>query len=85
MENGEGVLLELGCLIAAENKPGGAAPDSLHELLMEFKHVFGEPGGLPLHRKRDHVITLQLGVPPVNVRPYRYPYFQKNEIERLLK
>ena len=30
----------------------------------------------------DHEIHLLPNAAPVNVRPYRYPHFQKNEIER---
>ena len=33
----------------------------------------------------DHHIPLEPGVRPVNVRPYRYPRIQKNEIERAVK
>jgi len=33
----------------------------------------------------DHHIPLEPGVKPVNVRPYRYPHIQKNEIERAIK
>lgn len=83
-ENGEGVLLELGSLTTQEEDAGWVVPDSLQELLVEFKHVFEEPCGLPPHRRRDHVITLQPGVSPMNVCPYWYPYLQKNEIERLV-
>lgn len=35
-------------------------------------------------RDHDHHIPLLPGVPPVNVNPYRYPYFQKVEIEKLV-
>ena len=34
---------------------------------------------------KEHSITLKPGEAPVNVRPYRYPYHQKNEIERQVK
>jgi len=39
---------------------------------------------LPPTRDRDHHIPLLVGSGPVNVRPYRYPHYQKNEIERLI-
>ena len=42
------------------------------------------PKGLPLDRTHDHTIHLQpISVPP-NIRPYRHPYAQKSEIERLV-
>lgn len=47
--------------------------------------VFGVPSGLPPSRAFDHRIHLLPNTKPVNVRPYRYPYFQKNEIERQVK
>jgi hypothetical protein len=37
---------------------------------------------LPPPRSRDHSITLVPGVPPVAVRPYRYPVLHKDELER---
>jgi hypothetical protein len=47
--------------------------------------VFREPKGLPPPRAHDHAIPLQEGAQPVSVRPYRYPYFQKEEIERIVQ
>ena len=43
-----------------------------------------EPKGLPPVRE-EHAINLKPGHDPMNVRPYRYPYHQKNEIERQVK
>ena len=43
--------------------------------------VFETPKGLPPIRDHDHAINLILGSVPPNVRPYRYPYVQKSEIE----
>ncbi|CAA0814232.1 Unknown protein [Striga hermonthica] len=60
-------------------------PKACKPLLQEFADVFQEPKGLPPRRTYDHRVHLQPGSQPVNVRPYRYPYFQKGEIERLVK
>ena len=54
----------------------------IQKLLEEFEDVFKEPTALPPHRSMDHAIHLMPNSTPVNVKPYRYPYFQKNEIER---
>ena len=54
-------------------------------LLIEFSELFGAPTGLPHPRSHDHRIPLQLGAGLICVRLYRYPYFQKQEIERLVE
>jgi hypothetical protein len=43
------------------------------------------PKGLPPTRNHDHAIHLILGSVPANIRPYRYPYAQKSEIERMVE
>jgi hypothetical protein len=53
-------------------------------LLGQFEDVFGEPKGLPPKRSQDHHITIMPGQGPTSVRPYRYAYSQKNEIEKLV-
>jgi len=50
-------------------------------LLQQFSALFQEPQGLPPVRDTDHHIHLIPQSTPVNVRPYRYPHYQKNEIE----
>ncbi|CAM8923904.1 unnamed protein product [Rhodiola kirilowii] len=57
---------------------------ALHEVLDQHAHVFDVPVGLPPQRRSDHHIPLLPGTGPVNVRPYRYPHFQKGEIEKLI-
>ncbi|GJZ21779.1 ty3-gypsy retrotransposon protein [Tanacetum coccineum] len=42
------------------------------------------PTVLPPHRSIDHRIHLYPETKPVNVRPYRYPHYQKNEMEKLV-
>ena len=60
-KDGEGVLLELGCLSAEAVEV--KIPNNLQGVLTDFKAVFKEPCGLPPHQRRDHTITLQPGFP----------------------
>ena len=57
----------------------------LQHLLNEFSQVFSEPIGLPPSRNHEHRIPLLPDHTPVNVRPYRYPHYQKSEIENMVK
>lgn len=57
----------------------------LQALLKRYAEVFKEPQGLPPKRSKEHAIVLLEGQGPVNVRPYRYPHHQKNEIEKQVK
>lgn len=61
--------------------PEGLHPDML-QLLTQFSDICQKPNQLPPHREIDHHINLKEGADPVNVRPYRYAYFQKEEIEK---
>lgn len=60
-------------------------PSDLSQILSEFAHVFEEPTEFPPTRSHDHRIPLLPNQPPINTRPYRYPHYQKNEIEKLVK
>ncbi|XP_010474544.1 PREDICTED: uncharacterized protein LOC104754084 [Camelina sativa] len=54
----------------------------MQALIQEFDALFHTPDGLPPRRAIEHRIPLKEGTNPVNVRPYRYAYFQKEEIEK---
>jgi hypothetical protein len=54
----------------------------MKELLQAFLDIFTDPSSLPPTREVDHIITLKEGTKPVNVRPYKYAHYQKNEIEK---
>ncbi|KAJ0970571.1 hypothetical protein J5N97_018530 [Dioscorea zingiberensis] len=58
--------------------------NDFHCLLLQYPAIFDTPKGLPPARQQDHHIPLIPSSSPVNVRPYRYPHFQKSEIERLV-
>jgi hypothetical protein len=48
--------------------------------------VFSTPQGLPPSRGvHDHSIPLVPGSLPPNIRPYRHPFAQKNEIEKMVQ
>lgn len=54
---------------------------AIQELINRFHSLFRVPEELPPARPTDHRIHLIPNATPVNVRPYRYPHFQKQEIE----
>ncbi|KAF5468849.1 hypothetical protein F2P56_012962 [Juglans regia] len=56
----------------------------LQGLMSHFSSVFEEPVGLPPPRAFDHQIVLKEGSAPISVRPYRYPHYQKAEIEKIV-
>ena len=58
---------------------------SMRTLCEEYKDIFKEVIGLPPKRTHDHQIPLVPGAEPVNLRPYRYPWEQKNIIERMIE
>eukprot|EP00253_Pinus_taeda_P005646 PITA_05646 len=55
----------------------------LQIVLDNHSKVFETPKGLPIH-DHDHAIHLIPGSVPPNIRPYKYPYAQKSEIERMV-
>ena len=59
-------------------------PTAVESLLQEFYHVFETPRGLPPLKGHEHQSNLKEGTQPVCQRPYRYPFYQKNEIEKIV-
>jgi len=55
------------------------------QLLAKFDSLFQPPSGLPPKRELDHAITLKDKAEIPHLRPYRYPHYQKSEIERLVE
>lgn len=56
----------------------------IHNLLLEYSHIFETPTSLPPPRNHDHHIPLAPNSSPVNVRPYRYPHYQKQIMTDLI-
>ena len=57
-------------------------PAVLTPILQQYESVFEEPKQLPPPRSQTHAIHLLPNSKPPNLRPYRYPYHQKTEIEQ---
>ena len=56
----------------------------LQQVLDNHSKVFETPKGLaPIH-DHDHAIHLIPGNVPPDIKPYRYPYVQKSEIECMI-
>ncbi|PNY13662.1 retrotransposon-related protein [Trifolium pratense] len=55
---------------------------SFNCILDQFAEVFSDHIQLPPIRSQVHHINLQPGHGAINVRPYRYPHHQKEEIEK---
>ncbi|KAF3663538.1 hypothetical protein FXO38_10587 [Capsicum annuum] len=59
--------------------------DTVKEVLEHYPDVFvvfAEPRTLPPIRTLDHAIPLKPGSIQISLRPYRYNYYQKNELEK---
>jgi hypothetical protein len=77
----KGVWVQLMEITAEQSKT--VLHPAVQELVEGYSDVFKEPKGLPPSRSCDHNITLKDEAKPTCVRPYRYPYYQKEEIEKL--
>jgi hypothetical protein len=60
-------------------------PSEISSLLEQYSSLFAASTGLPPQQEHDHHIPLQPQTRPISVRPYRYPYYQKNEIEKMVQ
>ncbi|XP_027173401.1 uncharacterized protein LOC113773068 [Coffea eugenioides] len=72
------------CLRAEADAEVTHYQSQLELILLNYNEVFEELVELPPARTHDHRIYLKEGAPPINVRSYRYPAFQKGEIEKLV-
>eukprot|EP00253_Pinus_taeda_P013335 PITA_13335 len=80
-----GVVAQFNAIQVVETRPLPIHPD-MQQLLNTHRTVFDKPHELPPSRgEHDHSITLVPGAQTPNVQPYRYPFTQKNEIEKIIK
>lgn len=73
-------VITLGAQKGGPNSENSALLSILHN----FYDIFAEPHGLPPNRSHDLKIPLTSAGGPINVRPYKYPHYQKNEIEKMV-
>jgi hypothetical protein len=77
-----GVIAQLHAIQTTETPP---VPQDLQALLSKHQMVFSTPQGLPPSRGvHDHSIPLVPGSLPPNIGPYRHPFSQKNEFEKMV-
>jgi hypothetical protein len=80
----QGVIVQLCSIYVQTSKP--SVPVDLQGIIDKHSKVFEDiPRGLPPTHDHDHAIHLITGSVPPNIRPSRYPYAQKSEIERMVK
>ena len=61
-------------------------PQDLQSILSKHQVVFSTPQGIPSSRGvHDHSIPLFPRILPPNILPYRHPFSQKNEIEKMVQ
>nr|GEU37907.1 transposon Ty3-I Gag-Pol polyprotein [Tanacetum cinerariifolium] len=70
--------------VDTSSKVTESIPPEIEPLLDRFSPLFQVPTTLPPHRVIDYRIHLLPNTKPVNVRPYRYPHYQKGEMEKLV-
>lgn len=79
----------IGCLCMVSGMDGKAIQDSnskeLDPILQEYADVFKEPTALPPKRGAEHSIVIKSGMPLFKMQPYRYPYMQRKEIEKMVE
>jgi hypothetical protein len=80
----QGIIAQLCSLDVQKSKT--SIPQDLQEIIDKHSKVFEDnPKGLPPTQNHDHEIHLIPGSVPPKIRPYRYPYAQKSEIECMVE
>jgi len=80
----QGIIAQLCSLDVQTSKP--SIPQDLQGIIDKNSKLFEDiPKGIPPTWNNDHEIHLIPGSVPPNIKPYRYPYSQKSEIEHMVE
>jgi hypothetical protein len=78
-----GIIVQFHSIQAVETP--SVHPD-LQSILSQHQAIFNNPHGIPpFCNVHDHYIPIVQGILPYNVLPYRHPFAQKNEIEKIVQ
>jgi hypothetical protein len=81
-----GYVIQVQMIESTKNfSPHQDIPMEIHRVLQQYNDVFSNKTGLPPRRDCDHSIPLKDGSKPPNIRPYRIPHKQKDEVAKLIK
>ncbi|KAJ8622739.1 hypothetical protein MRB53_031268 [Persea americana] len=83
-KKGASILLQIRAQPMGAQLSTHAIPPNMLKIIKEYNDILKEPKGFPPSRQQDHGIMLQHGAELVCVPPYRYPHYQKSEIEKLV-
>lgn len=82
LKKGQALIAHLFMLNVEAQKEQEQTDKAIQEVLNQYVDVFVEPKSLPHIRALGHAIPLKPGSLPVSLRPYRYNYHQKDELEK---
>lgn len=85
LKSGSEMIIAHIMLTSAEEEEHTHIPSEISKILELYSDVFAVPSSLPPKRPCDHKITLLPNSKPVNLRPYRYSFFQKVELEKIIE
>ena len=83
-KSSHGVIAQLQ-FIQMQASAVSTTPLDLQQILDRYACLFAKPVGLPPSQPKDHCISLLPRSVPPNIRPYRYPFHHKTEIEMLVR
>lgn len=85
LKKGQAIVAHLFMMNMIKNSEDEVIEEGLQEVLDKYGDIFAEPKSLPPKRLFDHAIPLKPGAVPISLRPYRYNFHQKNELEKQVK